>query len=237
LGPWAALPSGVIGFVVGWLSAWLTEWVTPKDETPSIRGRSRLVRDPLVQIGLALVWAAIPLLINGDLTRWVEAGLLAVPLVQVGVTDLRTRYVYTAVAAIGIALGLALGWHVHGVSWWWGLVGAAAGALAFTALYWLGRLVYRGGEPLARGDITIAALVGASAAMCVVQALFLGIVCSGVLALMFLVAELPRALQSFDSPRSGVLRRVFWALSHSRQALMPYGPGLCLGGLATLFLC
>ena len=129
------------------------------------------------------------------------------------VTDLRTRYVYTLVAAIGLVIGLAFGWHFHGVPWFWGVLGAAGGAVAFTGLYWIGKLVYRGGEPLARGDITIAAMVGAGAAMCAAQALVWGVLFSGLLAIIFLIA------------------------TRSRTAFMPYGPGLCLGGLATLFLC
>jgi prepilin signal peptidase PulO-like enzyme (type II secretory pathway) len=210
---WVALPAAVVGFALGWLSSVVTERVTPPDEAPTIRWRSAVVREPLVQGSLAVLWFAIPFLIVGDVVRWLEAGLIAVPLVQVAVTDLRTRYVYTVVAAIGLVLGLALGWHFHGVDWFWSLVGAAAGALVFTALYWVGKLIYRGGEPLARGDITIAAMVGAGAAMCVVQALIWGVLISGALAIVFLIA------------------------TRSRQAYMPYGPGLCLGGLAALFLC
>ncbi len=205
--------AAVIGWALGWASAWLTDSLQPREDADKIRGRSLLVRDPLVQGGLALVWAAIPLLVSGDLVRWLEAGLLAVPLVQVTVTDLRTRYVYTVVAYIGLVLGLALGWHFHGVVWWLSVVGAAGGALAFGALYGLGRLIYRGGEPLARGDITIAAMVGAGGASCAANALVLGVLLGGILAL------------------------VVWVASRSRHAYMPYGPGLCLGGLATLFLC
>ena len=203
----------VVGFALGWLSAFLTDWVTPPEEAASIRFRSGLVRDPLVQAALAVIWAVIPFVVDGDLVRWVEGGLLAVPLVQVGVTDLRTRYVYNVVAAAGLALGLAFGWHFHQVTWWWSLVGAAGGGLAFTALYGIGRLVYRGGEPMARGDITIAAMVGAGAAMCAAQALIYGVLASGLLALAVL------------------------AIARSRHVYMPYGPGLCLGGLATLFFC
>jgi prepilin signal peptidase PulO-like enzyme (type II secretory pathway) len=210
---WVAIPAAVAGCVLGWLSAWLTEWVTPPEEAPIIRGRSLLVRDPLVQGALALIWGAIPIVVSGEALRWLEAGVLAIPLVQVAVTDLRTRYVYTLVAGAGLVLGLALGWHFHGVQWFWSVIGATAGALAFAALYGIGRLVYRGGEPLARGDITIAAMVGAEAAMCVVQGLVAGVLLSGVLAIVFLLT------------------------TRSRQAFMPYGPGLCLGGLATLFFC
>jgi len=209
-----AVPAAIIGFLTGWLSAYLTERVTPPEEASPIRGQSMFVRDPLVQGALAILWATIPLVIAGDnIVRWLEAGVMAVPLVQVAVTDLRTRYVYTVVAAVGLVLGLALGWHFHNVPWFWGPIGAVGGAVAFTALYWIGKLIYRGGEPMARGDITIAAMVGAGAAMCAAQALVWGVLLSGLLAIIFLVA------------------------TRSRTAFMPYGPGLCLGGLATLFLC
>lgn len=211
--PWIALPAAIAGFVLGWLSAALTDWVQPPEEALPIRWRSGLLRDPLVQVGLAVIWAAIPFVLSGGLVRWLEAGLLAVPLVQVAVTDLRTRYVYTVVAGAGLALGLGLGWHFHNVEWFWSVIGAAVGALIFGLLYGIGRLVYRGGEPMARGDITIAAMVGASAAMCVLSALVYGVLASGIIALGVLL----------------VLR--------SRHVYMPYGPGLCLGGLATLFLC
>jgi prepilin signal peptidase PulO-like enzyme (type II secretory pathway) len=208
----AVLPAGLIGWALGWLSAWATDLSQPSEDAAAIRGRSVLVRDPFVQGGLAVVWAAIPLVVNGDVLRWVEAGLLAVPMVQVTVTDFRTRYVYTLIAAVGLVLGLAFGWHFHGAVWWWSVVAAAGGALAFGALYGLGRLMYRGGEPLARGDITIAAMVGAEAATCAAQALLLGVLLGGVLALVVLAA------------------------TRSRGAFMPYGPGLCLGGLVTLFV-
>jgi prepilin signal peptidase PulO-like enzyme (type II secretory pathway) len=210
----AAGPAALIGFALGWLSAFLTERLQPPEDTKAIRGRSRLVRDPFVQGGLALVWAAIPVVQSAaSPTSWLEAGLLAVPLVQVTVTDFRARYVYRIVAAVGLALGLAFGWHYHAVPWWWSIVGAAGGALAFGALYGIGRLIYRGGEPMARGDITIAAMVGAESAACAAQALVLGVLLGGVLALVVL------------------------AMSRSRHTFMPYGPGLCLGGLVTLFTC
>jgi prepilin signal peptidase PulO-like enzyme (type II secretory pathway) len=206
------VPAALIGWALGWLSAWATDRQQPSEDAAAIRGRSALVRDPFVQGGLALIWAAIPLLVSGDLLRWLEAGLLAVPLVQVTVTDFRTRYVYTVIATIGLAFGVAFGWHFHGAVWWSSVVAAAGGALAFGALYGIGRLVYRGGEPLARGDITIAAMVGAESATCAAQALLLGVLLGGVLAL------------------------AVWAATRSRHAFMPYGPGLCLGGLVTLFV-
>jgi prepilin signal peptidase PulO-like enzyme (type II secretory pathway) len=206
-----------VGWWLGWASAWLTERLESGEaEDPKTMPRAprQLIRDPFVQGVSALVWAALAGFASGDSLRWAGAGLLAVPLVQVAVTDFRTRYVYTVIALIGLALGLAFGWQVHGSAWWTSLAGAAGGFLAFFALYWLGRAIYRGRvEPMARGDITIAAMVGAGSAACTPQALFLGVLFGGVLAVGVLITR------------------------RSRHSFMPYGPGLCLGGLATLFWC
>jgi leader peptidase (prepilin peptidase)/N-methyltransferase len=208
---WLSVPAAVLGFAVGWLSAYLTERVTPAEEAQPIRGRSLLVRDPLAQGALAVIWAAIPLTIAGDLVRWLEAAVLSVPLVQVGVTDLRTRYVYDVVAAVGLVLGIAIGWHLHDAPWWSSVAGAIGGALLFVALYWLGRIIFKQ-EAMARGDITIAAMVGAGAASTALYALIYGILASGILA------------------------AVVWAVTRSTRGYMPYGPGLCIGGLITLFV-
>ena len=120
---------------------------------------------------------------------------------------------YDTVAVAGAVLGVALGWLVHNYDWWYGLIGAAGGAASFAALYWIGKLLYRGREPLATGDITIAAMVGAGAGACTLSALVIGVLCSGLFALGILIAR----------RRSNIF--------------MPYGPGLCLGGLITLFRC
>jgi hypothetical protein len=215
------LAAGVAGWCLGWASAWLTQWLHPAEDVPAAssddavsRLRGVLIRDPIVQGTATVVGAAIPFFVGGDWLRWVEAGLIAMPLIQVAVTDLRTRYVYTVVAVVGLVLGLAFGWQVHRVEWWTSLAGAAGGFAAFGALWGLGRLIYRGRvEAMARGDIAIAAMVGAGAAACTAQALFLGVVIGGVLA-------------------AGI-----WVVTRSKDGFMPYGPGLCLGGLATLFFC
>jgi prepilin signal peptidase PulO-like enzyme (type II secretory pathway) len=210
-----AIVFGLVGWGLGWASAWVSDWLMAKDDLPS-PGRGLLIRDPLVQGGSALVWAATPFVLPGDWIRWAETGLVAVPLIQVAVTDFRTRYVYTVMAAIGAAIGLAFGWQVHGfdMPWWTSLAGAVGGFLAFGFLWLLGRLIYRGRvEAMARGDITIAAMVGAGAAGCTPTALFLGVLLGGLIAVALLFAR------------------------RSRHATMPYGPGLCLGGLAALFWC
>jgi prepilin signal peptidase PulO-like enzyme (type II secretory pathway) len=235
-----AVLGAVVGWSLGWLSAWATEWLeywewakdpaepATLEETPrasEAEGSEKAVaerrerpalgkvwRDPLMQGGCALVWAAAALLPTGDWWRPWAVGLLAVPLVQVAVTDFRTRYVYTLYAAVGIGLGLGLGWLVHDAPWWTSVAGAIGGTVSFGLLYVLGRLVFRR-EAMASGDITIAAMVGAGAATCTLQALVYGVLVGGVIA-------------------AGTL-----AFRRQLGIFMPYGPGLCLGGLAILFWC
>lgn len=208
----SALLAAGIGWCLGWLSAWATRCLLHADEPPA-RGSGAqplIIVDPLVQGGSALAWAIAALSMTGAWYRWAIAGVLTVPLVQVTVTDLRHRYVYTLVAGVGIALGIASSWIVRDGQWWQGLAGAAGAALAFAIVYVLGRLLYRGGEPLARGDITIAGMVGAASGACTVTALVYGVFLSGLFALLVLL-----------------FRR-------SRHVYLPYGPGLCIGGLITL---
>jgi len=82
------------------------------------------------------------------------------------------------------------------------------GGLAFGGLYMLGRVIYRGGEPLGTGDITIAALLGAMAGFPdILTALLVGIFAGGIGAIAILL------------------------VGGSRKVFMPYGPALCLGGL------
>lgn len=204
--------AAVIGWCLGWLSAYATDVLQRQDDLP-LAAWGPLVRDPLVQVSCAFAWALAAILFQPDRVKVAAAGVIAVPLLQVTVTDLRHRYVYTVVAAAGAFVGVAFGWLVHGGDWWLGLLGAAGGFVAFLVVYAIGRLLYQGQEPLARGDITIAAMVGAGAGACTLNALVYGVLASGLFAIALLVAR------------------------RSRHSFLPYGPGLCLGGLITLFRC
>jgi prepilin signal peptidase PulO-like enzyme (type II secretory pathway) len=212
------IPAALVGWCLGWLSAWLTNWLQLQDELPS-SAHGPLVQDVLVQASSATVWAAA--LLAFDSPRWVIVGLLAVPLIQVTVTDIRHRYVYTSVAAIGLLLGVGLGWLAHASGPLDGVLdalkGALGGGLAFGGFYLLGLLLgrvrYGGQEAMARGDVTIAAMVGAVAGACTASTLFLGMLLSAVLAVGV-----------------GLSQR-------SLRVYMPFGPGLCLAGLVSLFRC
>ena len=208
-----AAVAAVVGWALGFASAWLTDYLQQQDNLP-LAHRGPLIRDLGVQASSAVVWAGLALTSDGPWWQWLAAGLIATPLLQVAVTDLRHRYVYTLVAAVGIAAGIALQWLVHGGEWWYGIVGALGGFVSFLIIWALGRLLYRGQEePLARGDITIATMVGASAGPCTLSALVYGVLVSGIFAIGVLIAK------------------------RSRHTFLPYGPGLCLGGLITLFRC
>lgn len=224
----AAALAAIVGWCLGWATAWLTTRLqnSANDDVEveklSVAGAGtgkRLMPDPYVQAASALTCAAIVIWLPGGWLRWAEAGLLAVPLIQIAVTDFRTRYVYTVIAWIGLALGLAFGWQVHGGQWWTSLAGAVGGLVLFGLFYLLGMVYVRvrhlgqDVEAMASGDITIAVVVGAGAAACTPSALFWGLLLSGVLAL-------------------GV-----WLMRRSASGTMPFGPGLCLGGLAALFWC
>jgi prepilin signal peptidase PulO-like enzyme (type II secretory pathway) len=213
----ASWPVLVAGAALGWLAGLASSQLVANvihGKAASTGGPlpSWLVGDVLVQAALAVVGVLVPLFVPAPMWRWLLTLLLAVPVVQVAVTDLRQRYVYTAVALVGIVLGVLGSPLVHQAPWWSGAAGALVGWLAFGALYLLGRWVYHGREPLALGDVTIAAMVGAVAGPSVLSALVLGILASGLAAIGVLITR-----------RSGT-------------ALMAYGPGLCLGALVSLFM-
>jgi prepilin signal peptidase PulO-like enzyme (type II secretory pathway) len=127
--------------------------------------------------------------------------------------DLRHREVYLILGIGGIVLALLAAPVSMSGSWFSALVGGLIGALSFGGLYGLGRVMYRGGEPLGTGDITIAALLGAMAGFPgVFTALLVGIFAGGIGAAIILVT------------------------SRSRRVYMPYGPALCVGGLWAMLI-
>jgi leader peptidase (prepilin peptidase) / N-methyltransferase len=139
--------------------------------------------------------------------------LFALILLVVLAIDLRHRWVYGIICYPGIILGLLLSPLVpHGLPS--SALGALVGGGLFFLLYWIGRLVYRGEEPMGSGDITIATLIGTMLGVeRVIPALFLG----GVLVA---VASLGLLLTRRASTRSFV----------------PYGAGLCAGALVLMLL-
>jgi leader peptidase (prepilin peptidase)/N-methyltransferase len=162
---------------------------------------------PTAVVFLALAWR------YGISPALLAYSVLATILLAVLVIDLRHRWVYGVIGYPGVILGLLLSPLTAA-----GPLGALAGALAggglFFLLYWLGRLLYRGHEPMGSGDIAIATMIGAMVGVQrVLPALFFGGVLVAVVSLVLLA-----------------LRRV------GGSSFVPYGAGLCAGALLVLLL-
>jgi leader peptidase (prepilin peptidase)/N-methyltransferase len=100
------------------------------------------------------------------------------------------------------------------MEWTSALGGLATGAGAFLLFYMGGRLLYRDSEPVGKGDIELAGLVGAMVGFPrVIGALFLGAAANALFIIGLLIVR-RRGLRDF----------------------VPYGPGLCLGAFAGFFL-
>lgn len=141
--------------------------------------------------------------------------LLSLALVVVLFVDLRTRFVHSIVVYPGTAAGLVLSPLARDVALFDGLAGAVVGAALLAGLYFLGRLLYQGGEPLGSGDILIGGLVGATVGLeRLLPAIALGVILNGLAAAALALGTRGRSLKSYQ----------------------PYGPGLCLGALAALLL-
>jgi len=135
----------------------------------------------------------------------------AVVLLVVLAIDLQHRWVYSVICYPAILAGLVLT-PVVTDNLLDGVLGALLGAGIFLGLYWLGRLVYRGREPMGSGDITIAAMIGAMVGpQQVLVALFLG---------ALVVAAVSAVLLATRRARGG--------------DFIPYGAGLCIGALLVL---
>ena len=174
--------------------------------TPLV-GRLTSLEMPTALMFFALAWRYDgwpALVVNSVFAAW---------LLVVLAIDFRHRWVYGVICYPGVLLGLVLSPLTES-----GPLGAGLGALAggglFFGLYWLGRLLYRGQEPMGSGDVTIATMIGAMVGLQrVLPALFLGGVLVAVVSLVLLATRQAGA-----------------------RTYLPYGAGLCAGSLLVLLL-
>ena len=203
--------AALVGWLLGLASANVLRVLRAGHASVVVRGfAGRLVRDPALQGFQAIVFGVLAWHF-GATPELLAYCALSVVLALVLFIDLRTRYVYGEVAYPGIIAGIVLTPLVAGGPWWGGLLSTLLGAAVFGLLYLLGRVLYRGGEALATGDITIGALVGSVVGLGHLgPAIVYGVLLSGVIAVIYVVRT-----RSFNS-------------------FLPYGPGLCLGALLAL---
>ena len=202
--------AGAAGWLVGLASAWLTDCVMRLDGGPYRLPENFLVRDPLVQGAVAATWMIL------------AAGGLSLQVVRRGAGFSSSRS--------GSGDGLALRIRLYGGGWVRSCDVCRIGSdsppgeprgqacpgllsvwLSMSLLRTLGRVAYAGAT-MGRGDVLIAAMVGAAAGSEVFVALAVGLVLNGLLGLYVLRAK------------------------GSMVASMPYAPGLCAGGLISLVL-
>jgi leader peptidase (prepilin peptidase)/N-methyltransferase len=163
--------------------------------------------DILLELSTVAIFGALAVTSVSGLALAIHAAF-ATLLMMILAIDLRHRQVYLIMGYGGILLALLAAPMSMSGGLLSSAVGGLVGGLAFGGLYMLGRVIYRGGEPLGTGDITIAALLGAMAGFPdVLTALLVGIFAGGIGAVLILT------------------------LGGSRKVFMPYGPALCLGGL------
>jgi len=163
--------------------------------------------DVLLELATVGIFGALSLVWPLGTALVVHAAFATLLMVILAI-DLRHRQVYLVLGYGGIALALLVAPLSMSGGLFSAAVGGMIGGLGFGGLYLLGRAIYRGGEPLGAGDITIAALLGAMAGFPgVFTALLVGIFAGGICAI------------------------VIMATGGSRKVFMPYGPALCLGGL------
>ena len=168
--------------------------------------------DVILELGTIGIFGALSLVWPSGAALAVHATFATLLMVILAI-DLRHREVYLLLGVGGIVLALLVAPSSMSGSWFSAAVGGVIGGLGFGGLYLLGRLLYRGGEPLGAGDIMIAALLGSMAGFPgVLTALLVGIMAGGVFAVVVLAR--------------GGRRKVF----------MPYGPALCLGGLWAMLI-
>ncbi|GIW03394.1 MAG: hypothetical protein KatS3mg059_0014 [Thermomicrobiales bacterium] len=142
--------------------------------------------------------------------------VFSVPLLVILLVDLWTRLIYTSVIYAGVLSGLAfaLADGVNALAR--SVLGLAAATLIFAGFYLLAIAMYHNTRvvPFGRGDIYLAAMIGAMVRWSeVIGALFYGIAIAGLAAVVILVT-----------------RRA------DRRQAMPYGPFLCFGALLALAL-
>ncbi len=142
--------------------------------------------------------------------------VFAVPLLMILLVDLWTRLIYTNVIYAGVLAGLAFALAGGVSALARSVLGLVAATLIFAGFYLLAIALYHNTRvvPFGRGDIYLAAMIGAMVRWSeVLGALFYGIAIAGLAAVVILVTK-----------RAG------------RRQAMPYGPFLCFGALLALAL-
>ncbi|MCA9973358.1 MAG: prepilin peptidase [Anaerolineales bacterium] len=193
----------------GWLGIGRRLWGGGQCPQCGLPTRRRVL---LVEVGAALLFAALPSLIAAPLDLVVNAFYTAVLLLII-VIDLEHRLILDVVTFPITLLAVGLTFVVSDNTWQSALLGAAVGYGFFFLIYWVAQLIYGAGSvAFGMGDVKLAMLMGAMLGFHrVLFAFILGIVLGGVVSLLIIVA----------SPAN-------------RRLHLPYGQYLATAGIAML---
>jgi leader peptidase (prepilin peptidase) / N-methyltransferase len=149
----------------------------------------------------------------GPDTSLVAYSVYTISLAITAAIDLRHRYVYSIVSMPTLLLALVLSPTLAGMDFILTLAGVGAALGVFTLFYLVGRLIYRDTEAIAKGDLEMAAMIGAMVGFPrIINALSWGVLVNGIAVALLLLTR-----------RRG------------RSDFAPYGPGLCLGAFLAFF--
>ncbi|MDX1662589.1 MAG: A24 family peptidase [Candidatus Promineifilaceae bacterium] len=164
----------------------------------------------LVEVGMAALFAALPLLIERPVTR-IFAALYVTILILIIVTDLEHRLILHAVTVPGTLLALLGSLFIPGLNLALAGLGAVTGFVIFFAFFWLGRALFGPGA-LGFGDVTLSTMMGAMVGFPqIFLALIGGIMLAGLVTFTLLLA--------------GML---------SMRSTVAYGPFLAIAGILTI---
>ncbi len=170
------------------------------------------IRFPLVEIGLAAMYAYLWIILGPDpsiklIVYLVYSAVFALILV----TDMERRLILNIVTYPAILFAFLASFAMPDVTWWSALLGGAIGFIFFLIAAVVGNRVFGSGA-MGGGDVKLAAFIGLITGFpLIIEALVLTIVAGAVISFVLLITGLRK-----------------------RQDYIPYGPFLVIGATITL---
>ncbi|MBK8985246.1 MAG: prepilin peptidase [Chloroflexi bacterium] len=146
-------------------------------------------RPLLVEVGTALLFAALPTLLTQPLTLAVYALYIAALLLII-VIDLENRLILDVVTLPGTAVALLFSLILPGINLISAALGAVLGFVLFLGIYWLAKVTFGPGA-IGQGDVKLALLMGAMLGVPhILIALMIGILLGGFVSGLLLATRL-----------------------------------------------
>lgn len=173
-------------------------------------GQPARQRPLLVELGTALLFAALPTLLSDTPTLLIYAFYIAL-LILIIVIDLENRLILDITTLPGTALALLFSFALPNINLISAALGAVVGFLLFLLIYWVAKMTFGPGA-IGQGDVKLAMLMGAMLGVPdILVALTLGIFIGGLISGLLLATRLVK-----------------------RNSYLPYGQYLALAAIIML---